>query len=119
MPWYYCTEWRKQTPFGKKKKKGGLMEGDKMFEALAEKVEKPQRQKRAENKLIRQASWDLVDRRTQLWREGKLNIAESRKLSRRIRASLREDRRERARRTGEEVMTHLRNGRVREAWGAI
>ena len=40
---------------------------------------------------------------------------ERRKLSQRIKASLREDRRERARRTGKEVMTHLRDGRVREA----
>ena len=39
-------------PFGKKKK-GGLTEGDKMFEALAEKVEKPRRRERAENKWIR------------------------------------------------------------------
>ena len=90
-----------------------------MFEALAEKVENLRRRERAENKWIRQTTWDLVDRRTQVRREGKLNIAESRKLSRRIKASLREDRRERALRAGEEVMTHLQNGRVREAWGTI
>ena len=50
-------------------------------------------------------------------REGKLSIAESRKLSRRIKVSLREDRRERAQRAGEEVMKHLRDGRVRTIWG--
>ena len=116
--WVLPQRGRKQTPFGKKKK-GELTEGDKMFEALAEKVEKPQRRERVENKWIRQATWDLVDRRTRLRREGKLNITGSRKLSRRIKALLREDRRERARRAGEEVMTHLRNGRVREAWGTM
>ena len=57
-----------------------------------------------------------MDKRTQLRREGKLSIEENRKLSRRIKASLREDRRERARRAGEEVMKHLRDGRVKEAW---
>ena len=105
-------------PFGKKKK-ADLAEGGRMFGALAEKVEKPRRRERVENSWIRQATWELVDRRTQLRRKGKLDIEESRRLSRRIKASLREDHRERARRTGEEVMGHLREGRVREAWGTI
>ena len=109
---------RRRAPF-RKKKKGEMSEGDKMFEALEGQISKPRRRERAENKWIRQATWDLVDKRTQLRREGRLDIKESRKLSRRIKASLREDRRERARRTGEQVMTHLRNGHVREAWGAI
>ena len=47
--WVLPQRGRKQTPFGKKKK-GELTEGDKMFEALAEKVEKPRRRERAKNK---------------------------------------------------------------------
>ena len=39
---------RKQAPFGKKRKEE-LTDGDKMFE-LVEKVEKPRRRERAENK---------------------------------------------------------------------
>ena len=109
---------RKRMTFGKKKK-ADLKEGDRMFDALAEKVEKPRRRERVENSWIRQATWELVDRRTQLRREGKLDIEENPRLSRRIKKSLREDRRERARRAGEEVMGHLREGRVREAWGTI
>ena len=46
-------------------------------------------------------------------RKGKPSIEESKKLSRRIKASLREDRRERARRAGKEVKKHLRDGRAR------
>ena len=83
-------------PFGKKKK-ADHTEGDRMFDTLVEKVEKPRRREWVENKRIRQATWNLVDQRTQLRREGKLDIKESRKLSRRIKASPREDRRERAR----------------------
>ena len=105
-------------PFGKKKK-ADLTEGDRMFDALAEKFEKPRRRERAENSWIRQATWELVDRRTQLRREGKLDIKKSQRLSRRIKALLREERRERARRAGEEIMGHLREGRIKEAWGAI
>ena len=47
-----------------------MSEGEKMFEALVEKMLKPRRREKAENKWIRQANWDLVDKRTQLRRDG-------------------------------------------------
>ena len=40
-------------------------------------------------------------------------------MSWRIKASPREDRRERVRRASEEVMGHLKEGRIREAWRTI
>ena len=88
-----------------------------MFDTLVEKVKRPQRRERAEKKVDQAGYVKLIDEKTRLQREGKLDIKESRKLSRRIKAPLREDRRERARRAGEEVMGHLKLGRVREAWG--
>ena len=45
--------------------------------------------------------------------------AEGRRLGRRIKAALKADRIERARKVGEQAMLHLKDGKVREAWGAI
>ena len=64
-------------PFGKKKK-ADLTEGGWMFDTLVEKLERSRRRERVENKWIKQPTWELVDRRTQLRREEKL-------ISRRVR----------------------------------
>ena len=60
-----------------------------------------------------------MDQRTSLRREGRLSQKEGRRLGRKIRASLKEDRRERARRAGEKPMMHLLKGEVRESWAII
>ena len=62
---------RKRMSFGKKKK-ADLTEGDWMFDTLVEKLERSRRGERVENMWIKQPTWELVDRRTQLRREGKL-----------------------------------------------
>ena len=54
-----------------------------------------------------------------LRREGRLDIKESKRLSQRIKALLREGHIERVQKTGEEVMGRLKEGRLREAWGTI
>ena len=52
-------------------------------------------------------------------REGRLSQKEGKRLGRRIRMTLKEDRRERARRAGEKLILHLGKGEVSEAWGTI
>ena len=61
----------------------------------------------------------MVDQRTSLRREDRLSQAEGRKLGRKIKAALKADRRERARRAGEKLMAHLEKGKIREARGTI
>ena len=61
----------------------------------------------------------MVDQRTSLRREGRLSQKEGRRLGRKIRAAVKADRRERARRAGEKLMEHLGKGEVREAFGTI
>ena len=61
----------------------------------------------------------MVDQRTSLRREGRLSQKEGRRLGRKIRAALKQDRRERARRAGEKLMLHLEKGKIRKAWATI
>ena len=93
-----------------------MKEGDDMFERLVEEVEKPTARERPENDWIRPSTWLLVDQRASMRKEGTLTQLEARRFSRRIRASLKEDRKERARREGEAIMLKLEEGNVREAW---
>ena len=71
------------------------------------------------NSWIRPGTWLLIDQRTSLRREGRLSQKEGRRLGRRIKAALKEDCRERARRVGERVMLLLEEGELKEAWAAI
>ena len=96
-----------------------MTEGEKLFESLSEAVEKPRQKEREANSWIRPGTWLLVDRRTSLRREGRLSQKEGRQLGRKIKAALKEDRRERARRVGEKVMLLLGEGELKEAWAAI
>jgi hypothetical protein len=68
---------------------------------------------------IREGTWLLVDRRAALRKEMRLTQAEGRKLGRRIKASLKADRIERARKAGELVMENLSHGNLREAWRTL
>ena len=95
------------------------MEGKRMFEKFAEEISKPMRRDRDSNSWIRPGTWLLIDQRTSLRREDRLSQAEGRKLGRKIKAALKADRRERARRAGEKLMAHLEKGKIREAWGTI
>ena len=98
---------------------GPATEGEKIFEVLKTKIEKPARREREENAWIRPGTWALVDERLKLRSLGRLTQAEGRRLTRRIRAALKGDQVERARRAGEEVMGHLARGNSREAWRTL
>ena len=79
----------------------------------------PHPRERLKNNWISDRTWKLVDRRAVLNRKGRLSQGEGRRLHRQIRASLKVDRRERARRVGETATSHLENGDLQEAWRSI
>ena len=64
-------------------------------------------------------TWELINHRTCMRREGRLTQTEGRKLGRQIKTELKADRVERTRQVGEQLMVHLKAVRVREAWGTI
>ena len=57
-----------------------------------------------------------MDRRADLRKAGRLTQRESRRLARAIRASLKLDRQERARKADEAIMMELLAGNIKEAW---
>ena len=93
-----------------------LSHGDAMFAELVDAVEKPLVKERPENAWVRSGIWSLVDRRVELRKAGRLTQREARRLARAIRASLKLDRQERARKAGEAIMMELLVGNIKEAW---
>jgi hypothetical protein len=91
-------------------------EGDTIFERLVEEVEKPAKRERPENSWIRPSTWSLVDQRAAMRKEGTLGRREAQYLGRKIKASIKEDRKHRAKRAGEAIMAALEEGDWREAW---
>ena len=84
-----------------------LARGDVMFEELVDTLEKPSAKERPENAWVRPGTWPLVDRRAELRKAGRLTQREARRLARTIRALLKLDRQERARKAGEAIMMEL------------
>ena len=60
---------------------GPATEGEKIFEVLKTKIEKPARREREENAWIRPGTWALVDERSKLRSLGRLTQAERRRLT--------------------------------------
>ena len=87
-----------------------------MFEELVDTLEKPPAKERPESAWVRPGTWSLVDRRAELRKAGRLTQREARRLARAIRASLKLDRQERARKAGEAIMMELLAGNIKEAW---
>ena len=87
-----------------------------MFEELKATVEAPSPRERRENAWISDATWEFVDRRAEMRKAGILCQREARRLQRKIRASLKADRQERARRAGEAANAELATGNIREAF---
>ena len=86
-----ALEGRKQrSPWRLREKE--LTEGKRMFKTLEEAVVKPKKRELARNSWIRGGTWQLIDRRTSLRREGRLTRAEGRRLGRQIKAALKADR---------------------------
>ena len=60
--------------------------------------------------------WSLVDKRVFMRRQNRMGLAEGRCLQREIRASIKEDRAERAKLVGEQCESELRQGNIQEAF---
>ncbi len=89
---------------------------EEAFEVLKKTVAKPSPRKRKDNAWISDKTWALVDKRVSLRKQNRMGRAEGRRLSREIRASIKVDRAERARRTGENYKVELRQGNIHEAF---
>ena len=88
---------------------------DALFKALVEEIEKPPSRERPEHSWIRPSTWLLVDQQASMRKEGTLTQLEARRFTRRIRASLKEDRKERARRAEEAIILKLEAREIKEA----
>ena len=90
-----------------------------MLETLVEEVEEPEKRDRPDHEWIRGGTWKLIDERASRRKQGTLTQAEGRRLSRRIHHALKEDRKERARKAGEEIMAALNEGSSKRAYGVL
>ena len=77
--------------------RAGRSDGEKLFEQLAGRTDKPDHRERPEKAWIRPETWALVDERAKLRHLQRLTRAEGRRLGRRIHAARKTNRVERAR----------------------
>ena len=90
-----------------------------MFAELAGAIEKLPKRDWEENAWIRPGTWAAVDERGAKKNAGTLTRREGRKLTRRIKRLLDEDRVERARRAGEKAVLLRAEGKEKEAWAVV
>ena len=97
----YCKDWA-IWPIAATK--GGLFqEGDSHFSDLKTMAKKPSRKTRTAMLWILDATWRIADRRMSLGRTHTANQRTHRTATRHFQASMREDRRCRVRKEGEEI----------------
>ena len=82
-------------------------------------MEKPTPRERPSNEWIRPSTWDLKDHKDILARENKLNQRDRRRLVRKIKAHLQDDRRHRTMAVGGSIMGHMEGGELVEAWKCL
>ena len=87
-----------------------------MFEELVDTLEKRRPRSAPRTRGSAQARDLLWTRGQELRKAGRLTQREARRLARAIRASLKLDRQERARKAGEAIMMELLAGNIKEAW---
>ena len=92
-----------------------------MFATLTAAIKKPPNREWAENSWIRTGIWAAIDERGSKKNAGVLRRQEGRKLTRRIKRLLGEDRVERARRAGETATLLLlrAEGKKEDAWAVV
>ena len=87
------------------------------FRALERNINKPSRNYRSTSSpWIFDTTWKIEDQRTALGMKIRTNQGERRVLTRRFQAALKEYRRIKVRRVGNEIKTLVSNNQVREAW---
>ena len=101
--------------------KGGPMtRADALFQALKAQMPPPNRtESRARRDWISAETWKLVDRRSALRRNGNHEQAEARRLTRQIRTSFKEDRKQRTARAGEAIESDLHEDKLQAAWSKL
>lgn len=97
-------------------KGGPKTRGEALVEELQEAVLPPETRDKVKHAWIRLGTWSLIDKRAATRRAGNLNQNMGRRMARAIKASLKADRVERARKVVEEIMGHLAKGDAKEAW---
>ena len=98
---------------------GPRSESETLFEELAETVEKPTPRERPSNEWIRPSSWALIDHKATFGRENKPNQRDRRRLGRKIKAHLQDERRHRTAAVGASIVGHLEGGKLVEAWRCL
>ena len=86
------------------------------FETLKGTVEKVPPRQRTDRSWISPTTWSLVDTRVALRKQNRMGKAEGRRLTRKIKGSLKRDRIARAKATGEACEAELQQGNVQEAF---
>ena len=99
--------------------KGKLLADEKAYAKLAKTIPKADPRDSVDNSWIRAGTWSLIDEQARLRQNGELGNGIARRMSRKIKASLKEDRVERARKVGEAVSVHLAKGEVKKAWKCV
>ena len=93
------------------------IEGNLQFRDLKRKIKKTSRKDRSiSSPWISDTTWKVADQRTALVRKSRTDQGEHRVLTRQCQAALKEDRRNRVRREGEEIEALLSNDQVIEVW---
>jgi len=98
---------------------GKLSADEKAYAKLAKLIPKADPWDCVDNNWIRAGTWSLIDERARLQQNGELGNGIARRMSRKIKASLKEDRVERAQKVGEAVSVHLAKGEVKKAWKCV
>ena len=86
-----------------------------MFEELQASCIWPPLRTLKANAWVSEEAWSLVDHRATLWRMGVLSQANTRRLGRQVKASLKSDRIARAAKVGSAIKGHLESGDLQEA----
>ena len=100
-------------------KGGTVQEGDSHFSDLQKMANNPSRNTRTAASLISDVTCIMVYQRTELGQKHTENQQERRTSTRRFQAALKEDRRFRVRKVGEEIESLVANDELREVWSKI
>ena len=95
---------------------GPRTEMETMFEVLQTSVEAPVARESRKNNWISKATWELVDNRARLRKMGLLVQRSLRGHNRRVQASLKADRAQRATDVADNIQLQLSEGNLKEAW---
>ena len=100
-------------------KGGPLSKAETLFATLKDAIPSPTRAEMRRRSWISQETWALVDEYAGLRRDRPHERSRLRRLSRRIRRSLHQDRKARTEKAGDAIEEAMRNGNLKESWGKL